>query len=144
MEFINQNMQIIIAALIILAVLLIVMLVWRAISPRVMGRRGQRLGISEYHEIDKTRRLVLIRRDDVEHLLMIGGAQDLVVESRIAVPSQATSYPPPLPGDAPPPAGVSRSAPRPAVFGDRRPPPLRSVEPQTAPRLAQDRENEPT
>jgi hypothetical protein len=33
--------------------------------------------------VDARRRLVLIRRDDVEHLIMIGGPTDIVVESRI-------------------------------------------------------------
>ena len=52
-----------------------------------MGRKGQRLGISEYHEIDKTRRLVLVRRDETEHLVLIGGGQDLVIESGISLNS---------------------------------------------------------
>src|SRR5690606_22970669 len=30
------------------------------------------------------RRLVLVRRDEVEHLIMIGGPTDIVIESRIA------------------------------------------------------------
>lgn len=129
MEFINANMQVIVAAIVVLVVLLIVLLVWRAISPSVMGRRGQRLGISEYHELDKTRRLVLVRRDNVEHLLLIGGAQDLVVESGITVPGQAAAYVTGHDEERVPPAVTSRPAPRPAVFGDRRPPPLRTVEP---------------
>jgi len=38
--------------------------------------------------VDKRRRLVLIRRDDQEHLVMIGGPQDLVIETGIT-PQQA-------------------------------------------------------
>ncbi len=34
--------------------------------------------------VDTRRRLVLIRRDDVEHLILIGGPTDVVIESRIA------------------------------------------------------------
>ena len=37
------------------------------------NRRGTRLGIVEAAVVDKKRRLVLIRRDSVEHLVMIGG-----------------------------------------------------------------------
>jgi hypothetical protein len=47
------------------------------------GRRGSRLGVVEYATVDKRRRLVLVRRDGVEHLVMIGGPQDVVVESKI-------------------------------------------------------------
>ncbi len=130
MAFITQYMQVIIAAVVTLAALLLALLVWRAISPRVMGRRGPRLGISEYHELDKTRRLVLVRRDDVEHLIMIGGPQDVVIESGITLPGFQAGYAPSAAESVAPP---SRPAPRPPVFGDRRPPPLRSVEPAAPP-----------
>lgn len=45
--------------------------------------RDKRLGIIEQTAIDGRRRLVLIRRDGVEHLVMTGGPIDLVVESGI-------------------------------------------------------------
>ena len=47
------------------------------------GRRGGRLGIVEATVVDRTRRLVLVRRDTVEHLVMIGGPQDVVIENNI-------------------------------------------------------------
>lgn len=63
------------------------------------GRARQpRLGVVDIHDLDRQRQLVLIRRDNVEHLVMIGGASDVVVETnivrgsssgRIAVPAQA-------------------------------------------------------
>ena len=53
MDFVNQNMQVIVAALVALVICSRPHCVWRAISPRISGRRGQRLGISEYHELDK-------------------------------------------------------------------------------------------
>ena len=81
MDFINQNIWPIATAVIAVMALLIGIMVWRSISPRVRGRRGQRLGISEYHELDKMRRLVLVRRDNVEHLVLIGGPQDVVIET---------------------------------------------------------------
>jgi flagellar protein FliO/FliZ len=66
-----------------LAALFVLTLAFRTVAGTVKGRRGSRLGISEFHEIDKQRRLVLVRRDDVEHLVLIGGGQDLVIETNI-------------------------------------------------------------
>lgn len=66
-----------------LAALIIMTMIFRAFAGRVRGRRGSRLGISEYYEIDKQRRLVLVRRDDSEHLLLIGGGQDIVIEANV-------------------------------------------------------------
>jgi len=47
------------------------------------GRRDRRLGITEVLAVDNRRRLVLVKRDAVEHLLLIGGTQDVVVERTI-------------------------------------------------------------
>lgn len=47
------------------------------------GRR-RRLSVVEAVALDPRRRLVLVRRDGVEHLLLLGASGDLVVESRIA------------------------------------------------------------
>lgn len=45
--------------------------------------RQPRLGLIEFLNVDGRRRLVLIRRDNVEHLLIIGGPTDVVVEQNI-------------------------------------------------------------
>ena len=105
-----------------LALLLIVMLAWRALSPRISGRRGQRLGISEYHEIDKSRRLVLVRRDNVEHLILIGGGQDLVIEPGITAAGHCGRlYPcPRRTCHVAPEPGTFRAAPRAPVFSERK------------------------
>ena len=49
------------------------------------GSRGRqpRLGVIDYASVDARRRLILVRRDNVEHLLMIGGPTDVVVEANI-------------------------------------------------------------
>lgn len=47
-----------------------------------MGRQP-RLGIVDIYEMDAQRRLILLRRDGVEHLLLVGGPNDLVIEQRI-------------------------------------------------------------
>jgi flagellar protein FliO/FliZ len=47
--------------------------------------RQRRLAIVEVMPIDGRRRLVLVRRDDAEHLLLLGTTGDVVVESSIRV-----------------------------------------------------------
>ncbi len=50
--------------------------------------RGQRrLAIVESLPIDGRRRLVLIRRDNIEHLLVLGAGSETVVETRISAPT---------------------------------------------------------
>ena len=46
-------------------------------------RSDRRLEVVEHANIDGRRKLLLIRRDDVEHLLMTGGPVDVVVETGI-------------------------------------------------------------
>jgi hypothetical protein len=45
--------------------------------------RQPRLAVIDAAAVDSRRRLVLVRRDNVEHLLMIGGPSDIVVEPNI-------------------------------------------------------------
>lgn len=51
----------------------------------------RRLAVQEVLAIDPRRRLMLVRRDGVEHLLLIGGASDLVIETGIASPGAPPS-----------------------------------------------------
>lgn len=57
------------------------------------GGRVRRLSVVEVQPLDAKRRLVLIRRDGTEHLLLCGQGRDIVVESNIrpedAVPAFA-------------------------------------------------------
>ena len=46
-------------------------------------RPEKRLEVVEQSNVDGRRRLVLIRRDDVEHLIMTGGPVDMVIETGI-------------------------------------------------------------
>ncbi|MFC7064876.1 flagellar biosynthetic protein FliO [Brucella rhizosphaerae] len=57
------------------------------------GRTGRqpRLSVMDAAAVDSRRKLVLIRRDDVEHLLLIGGPTDVVVEQNIVMESRANS-----------------------------------------------------
>jgi flagellar protein FliO/FliZ len=45
--------------------------------------RMPRLAVIDAAAVDNRRRLVLVRRDNIEHLLMIGGPTDIVVEANI-------------------------------------------------------------
>jgi flagellar protein FliO/FliZ len=59
--------------------------------------RQPRLAVIDYATVDGRRRLILVRRDNVEHLLMIGGPSDLVVELNIVravAPQRDVARPP--------------------------------------------------
>ncbi|MCV6576478.1 MAG: flagellar biosynthetic protein FliO [Cohaesibacter sp.] len=62
------------------------------VSSRI-GRLGEeaRLSVSEAVAVDHRRRLVLVKRDHVEHLILIGGENDLLLEH--AIPPQARPQP---------------------------------------------------
>lgn len=66
------------------------------------GRGARRVRIVEATTLDARRRLVLVRRDDTEHLVLVGPAGDLVVETGIAAPDAFAAHldrpgPPPEP-----------------------------------------------
>src|ERR1700685_4726728 len=68
---------------------------------RVPGARPPqpRLGLVDAFSLDGQRQLVLIRRDNIEHLVMIGGPNDVLVESQInraAVPARECNLAAPL------------------------------------------------
>jgi hypothetical protein len=105
------------------------------------GGRPQRLAITDAFTLDRDgRKLVIIRRDNVEHLLLIGGPNDVVVEQNIVrnerairgrsgadadalqAVEAALSGDTPLAAPSPPPAMV---APPPAPRASTPPPPPR-------------------
>lgn len=80
-----------IVALIVLLVLLIAIRIVRGLSigTFVAGGRNRktRLAVMDATAVDSHRRLVLVRRDDIEHLILIGGPTDVVVEQNIRMAS---------------------------------------------------------
>lgn len=46
----------------------------------------KRLVVVDKAQVDGKRQVVIIRRDDVEHVIMTGGPQDLIIESGVAAP----------------------------------------------------------
>ena len=71
------------AALVVIAVILIRFFFTRRLRPPGGRARQARLGIVDAFDLDRHRQLVLIRRDNIEHLIMIGGPNDLVIETSI-------------------------------------------------------------
>jgi hypothetical protein len=49
------------------------------------GKKGQRrLEVVDVFDLDRERQLVIVRRDNTEHLLLIGGPNDVLIEGSIA------------------------------------------------------------
>ncbi len=55
-----------------------------AATPSSAGQR--RLSLVEVRPLDAKHKLVLLRRDDREHLVLLGAASDLLIESDIPAP----------------------------------------------------------
>jgi flagellar protein FliO/FliZ len=135
-----------VAALVVLAILYRLAFAHRLRVPG--GRTRQpRLGLVDAFSLDGQRQLVLVRRDNVEHLVMIGGPNDVLVESQInraLTPARENNQASPLlaPGgsgrrtetplaaapvvaEAPPPAPAKVAAPpaAPAPTAPKAPPP---------------------
>ena len=118
-----------------LAILCLFAVLWllrhKAPSPFVRGGRNRqpRLQVLDAAAVDARRRIVLIRRDNVEHLVMIGGPTDIVIESGIgdertyiSVPEAAAT---PIPAQPDKPQAIAESEPpaRPLAVDTRRPMP---------------------
>ncbi|MBO9654197.1 flagellar biosynthetic protein FliO [Agrobacterium sp. SOY23] len=76
-------------ALLVLAIALWLLRRRNGSAPFIRGGRNRqpRLQVLDATAVDARRRLVLVRRDNVEHLVMIGGPTDIVIESGIgAIP----------------------------------------------------------
>jgi flagellar protein FliO/FliZ len=76
--------------------------------------RMPRLAVIDAAAVDGRRRLVLVRRDNIEHLLMIGGPTDIVVEPNIVRATPARDQMPSRPGVG----GVEPSLPKVAPLPD--------------------------
>ncbi|WP_419912806.1 flagellar biosynthetic protein FliO [Hoeflea sp.] len=108
---------------------------------RGSNSRQPRLAVLDHTAVDTRRRLVLVRRDNVEHLIMIGGPSDIVVERGInraamraaqqeSAAQQATAPPAAAP-QASTPSPVTPQAPAPQA-----PAPQAAVSPAAAPQPA--------
>jgi hypothetical protein len=136
------------AALILLVIVLVIVKLIRSMTfgTFVAGGRNRktRLAVMDATAVDSHRRLVLVRRDDVEHLILIGGLTDVVVEREIrygqsprrsaftadngAEPAPRPRVPEPQP--ARPPVMANAPAPQPDYI--QQPPVHRAPPPQPA------------
>lgn len=87
MEF---DTLILVVAIFLFGVALAALMVWafkaffgKSSAATLRKAREKRLGVIETAAVDSKRTLYLIRRDDVEHLVMIGGPVDVLVETGI-------------------------------------------------------------
>jgi len=151
---------IVVLALIGLAAWLVRRFATNRLGANTQRGRMPRLAVIDAAAVDGRRRLVLVRRDNVEHLLMIGGPTDIVVEPNIVraaagrdqLPQRAGNGEPPRLAPMPEPAGWADEAPRPELLDHPEPqmpePPPRPVRPsfvdevrRPAPALAERRSN---
>jgi len=116
-----QTITFIFAFVAVLALIFLVGWLARRFAGNRLGantNRGRmpRLAVIDAAAVDGRRRLVLVRRDNVEHLLMIGGPTDIVVEPNILRGMPARDQLPPRPAVASPEA-QQRISPVPAELG---------------------------
>lgn len=78
---------------------LIAVLAWAVRRFGLLAHMGQprggkrRLGVIKSAALDAKRRIVLVRRDDREHLLLLGAGTDAVIETGIAAPPEPMQPP---------------------------------------------------
>ena len=122
------------AALVLLVIILVIVKLVRNLTfgTFVAGGRNRktRLAVMDATAVDSHRRLVLVRRDDIEHLLLIGGPTDVVVERdiRLSAPRR-----PALTGDGGEQQAPRPRAPQPAAAPARQAPPPQPVNAAAAP-----------
>jgi len=84
----NDGVQLAIIFAVLLIVLLLVVWLIRVVFgnnvSRIAKNRQPRLAVTDAAIVDDKRRLVLVRRDNVEHLILIGGNSDVLIESNIS------------------------------------------------------------
>ncbi len=118
----GRAVQMLFALLLVVLLILAVTWLFRRLFGTTFARgRSARLSVVDSTPIDPRRRLLLVRRDDVEHLVMVGGPNDLLVESRIlrappVIAGRAAAQAPAMPQRAP--------VPRPPIAPEPEPVPV--------------------
>lgn len=82
-------------AAVIVAIILVLWLLklLQGATSRATRGRNRRLAVVDSLALDPKRQLLIIRRDNVEHLVLTGGPHDLVIETGIAAEAAPTSQP---------------------------------------------------
>jgi len=119
-----------------IVLVLIVLGVWvlRAVtqpSGTIARGRAKRLALVETLAVDSRRKLLLVKRDDTEYLLLVGGTQDVLVETGMPAPAPQPVPARPAPATARQrPGRPSPAAPQTPVVAETQEPPV----PPQAPR----------
>lgn len=87
-EQVPLPLRLVLALIVVFALIGLVLLVLRRVSGGKLGTfnlhgRQPRLGVMDMAHLDARRKLIIVRRDSVEHLIMIGGPNDVVIEQGI-------------------------------------------------------------
>lgn len=86
MEF-DQIAQALLALVFVLALLGLAVALMRKVGfgypTTIRNAKDKRLGVLEILPLDARRRLVLIRRDDAEHLILLGTDKETIIESPV-------------------------------------------------------------
>jgi hypothetical protein len=123
-----------------LVLIFVLMFLRRRNSPLFVkgGRaREHRLLVMDAAAIDAKRRLVLIRRDNTEHLIMIGGPTDIVIETGIGADRPASFSAADRQATADVAVQIPVAASRPEAPKQSAPPRPAAVNPPTPPRMAE-------
>lgn len=96
MDFNSDYLRFVLALVLVIGLILLLAWALRRFGFGGMVRSGakRRLQVLETLPIDPRHRLVLVRRDDTEHLLMLGPTNNLVIEAGIGETVQAAKIPP--------------------------------------------------
>lgn len=90
MSLLASSAQFILALLFVLALIGVLANLARrfGLAPMARGHagKGRRLGVSEFLPLDGKRKAVLLRRDGVEHLIILSATSETVVEGNIVPP----------------------------------------------------------
>lgn len=88
----NTLLTVILALAVVLVLIVLGVWILKVIfqaTGNVARGRNKRLAVVDSMAIDPKRQLVLVRRDNVEHLVLVGGNADFVVETDITPPTTA-------------------------------------------------------
>ena len=117
-------------------VVLVIVLRGRSRRAERTATRGQRISVVETRAIDAERRLVIVRCDGAEHLLLVGGGADILVKADLPRSEPRVGFPAPEPVPAamrPVERAAAPSVPGPDRFAMPQPPLAGRPEPEIAP-----------
>ena len=101
----NTILTAVLALAIVLVLILLGLWIVKALftASSNLGRgRSRRLNVVDSVAVDARRRLLIVRRDNVEHLILTGGPHDVVIETNIPVERQTAGIRRPAPAMTPP------------------------------------------